>query len=463
MRDVLVSLIVLGSLPVSFRKPFVGLLMFSILAYMRLQDLAWGFARFQRWSFFVAIVMVAGYVVQREKGKPIFELRTFLMVFLALWVGLGLFFAQGDAPVEATGFIEYAKIVFIAIFTTAIVRTRGQLRVLVWVIAMCFGFYGVKNGAAGIVKGGNLFIMRGPGGMLEDNNDFALAMAMAVPLLVHIGSSETRKILRVGCHVMVPLCMLTVILTRSRGGTLSMGLMLMILVWHSRNRMIGFLIGALAVGALVALAPGEYFKRMRTLSNVEEDGSAMGRLRAWKVAGRMIDANPVFGVGFNRFTINYLDFEPDQRAQQGLSKGALVAHNSYLQIWAECGTPAFLVYVGLLVLSLIDCWRIRLEARRRYHASWIISYATMFEATLATFMLGSMFLNRAHFDLIYHYFAIVMVFGVIARRQMRDEQRYPRRRAGTVRGGPLVARSPGGFGARPAARPGFRNTPLLGH
>ena len=50
MRDLIVSLVVLSAFPATFRRPLVGLLMFSLLAYMRLQDLAWGFARFQRWS-----------------------------------------------------------------------------------------------------------------------------------------------------------------------------------------------------------------------------------------------------------------------------------------------------------------------------------------------------------------------------------------------------------------------------
>ena len=59
MRDILVTLFVLGVLPLCFRRPFIGLLVFSVLAYMRIQDLTWGFARFQRWSFLVAIVMIA--------------------------------------------------------------------------------------------------------------------------------------------------------------------------------------------------------------------------------------------------------------------------------------------------------------------------------------------------------------------------------------------------------------------
>lgn len=459
MRDVIVTLIVLGALPSCFKRPLVGLLFFSMLAYMRLQDLAWGFARTQRWSFYVAIVTVAGWLALKDRHKPVMEARTWLMVALAAMVGVGLLFSRGPGEVDPTRYVEYVKIIFIAIFTTAVIRTREHLRMLVWVIAMCFAFYGVKSGVAGIVKLGDVYIKRGPGGMLEDNNDFALALAMAIPLLLHLGTSERREILRKGVFLMIPLTMITVVLTRSRGGTVSMAVMAMVLIWRSKNRLLGLLLALFSVGAVVALAPAEYLERIESIRNYETEGSAAGRIKAWKVAGRMIQDNPVTGVGLRRFQANYLDYEPDPTPAQMVGEGTIVAHNSYLQVWAECGTPAFLIYLCLLGLSLLDIWRLRRQARERYHASWILSYCTMFEAVLLTFMVGSVFLNRAHFDLIYHYVAIVLVFGRIARIEMDTESRYPLR-GGRGRSSPLVAVDRPGFRRRPANRGGFRNSNL---
>ena len=114
----------------------------------------------------------------------------------------------------------------------------------------------------------------------------------------------------------------------------------------------------------------------------------------------------------------------------------------------------------LLFLSLFDIWRIRRLAKARYHSSWILSYCTMFEAVLATFMVGSVFLNRAHFDLIYHYVAIILVFGRVARQEMQSEVRYPLRPSSRGRRGPLVSVETRGFGSRPRATRGFRGTGL---
>ena len=421
MRDIVVALFILGSMPFSFRRPFLGILVFSLLAYMRLQDLAWGFAKDQRWSMYIAVISVAGYMSDPNRKLPVINVRTVLLVLMALHVGVGLFFAIGPARVDLAAYQEFIKIIGIAIFTTAVVRTRSHLRILVWVIALGLGFHGAKNGLIAAIKMGNLFISHGPGGMIKDNNDFALAVAMIIPWVYYLAQSETNPVLVRILKIMVPLCALTVISTRSRGGTLSLAFMGALIIWRSRNRLIGVILGIFAVVVVVALAPAEYKERLSTIQTYEEDGSAMGRIRAWKVALRMIDTHPLFGVGFNRFAMNHLEFEPNPTIGEQNGDTALVAHNSYLQIWAEGGTPAFLIYLALMAATFIDVWRVRLRAKKLYVDSWILSYCSMFEVSLATFMLGSIFLNRAAFDLVYHLFAVVVVFGIVARRQMDED------------------------------------------
>lgn len=458
MRDLLVALFVVGMLPVSFKRPVIGLLMFSLLAYMRIQDLTWGFARFERWSFYVAIAMGAGYAFDPQKKGPIMTLRTGLLLFMPVWCFLGLLRAEGLQAFQSAQYIEYVKIVAIAVFTLCVVRRREHLRALMWVIGGSFAFFGLKNGAAAILSGGSLYIIRGPGGMLDDNNDFALALAMSIPIIVGLASSEVNPLYRSWLKFSVPLTMMSVFATRSRGGFLSTVLALLVLIWRSKNRIAGLSLMGIAGVIGLFFAPPELFQRLQTLQDVQEDGSAMGRIEAWKVAGRMIQDKPIVGVGFNRFQRSYLDY--GERVQER-KDGTRVAHNGYLQIWSECGTPAFLGYVALLVLSILAVQRLRREAKRVYERSWILSYCTAFEGALVTFMLGSMFLNRAHFDLIYHYFAIVIVFERIAREEMKQPLRSIERNRRAAVGGTLHRITERGFRARPQpGRGGFRRTDL---
>lgn len=456
MRDLLVALFVLSSLPVSFKRPVVGLLMFSLLAYMRIQDLTWGFARFERWSLYVALVMFAGWFFQRDRHGPIWNFRMGLLFFMPVWMFIGLVKARGLEAFETATFIEYAKIIGIAVFTTMVVRRREHLRALMWIIGGSFAFFGLKNGAAAIASGGSLYIIRGPGGMLEDNNDFALALVMSIPIIVGLATSETNSYYRRWLILFVPFTLLSIFATRSRGGFLSAALGAFILVWRSKNRIAGLML--MGLGGLMGLMalPSEMFERLDTLRSVEEDGSAMGRIRAWKVAWAMILDRPFFGVGFNEFRRNYLDY--GERVFER-ADGTRVAHNAYLQIWSEGGTPVFLSYVALLVLSVLVVQKLRRDAKRIYDRSWILSYCTAFEGTLLTFMLGSTFLNRAHFDLIYHFFAMVMVFERIARAEMQNPLgEY--RKAKTGVGGALIRQQGHGFRRRPSMDRGFRTTSL---
>ena len=215
------------------------------------------------------------------------------------------------------------------------------------------------------------------------------------------------------------------------------------------------IVGALLLFIGLTLAPSEWYERLSTLKNVEDDGSAMGRIRAWKVAKDMIIDNPIFGVGFERFQANYLTYDP---AGAGGGIKTRVAHNAYLQIWSETGTPAFLAYVSLMLICIFDIWSVRRLAKQKLERSWILYYCTAFEGAILTFMLGSTFLNRAHFDLIYHYFAMVLVFGRIARAELNAPAVIPG--AASARHSPLVRVDSGGFGHAGRGGRGFRHTPL---
>ena len=427
MRDLIFSLFVLGMLPACFRKPFIGLAMFSWLAYMRPQDLTWGFARQQRWSYLVAIIMFAGFLRSRPDKWFMANWRIYLMfVFIAL---VGVSVAASEAPDEFqfNKYLEFTKIIVIAIFTTAVVKKREHLRMLLWIIALSLGFYGVKSGIWGFMTGFGTAIIRGPGGMMLDNNDLSLALAMAVPVLIHLGLTEQKKMVRRAFLIAVPLTIITIMLTHSRGGFLSISASLAVLVWHSRNRVAVMSTAALFALVAIILAPPEYKERISTIKDYETEGSAAGRIHSWGVGTRMALDNPVLGVGMHKYRQHFLEYDPNPSPDKLQGQNIIVAHNSYIQIWAESGSIALGIFLVLIFSSFVTIWRIRKQARQRYYTSWILNYATMFEASFAAYLVGGTFLNRAHFDLVYHFVALVMVFAKLATDEMQDTTRYPMR------------------------------------
>lgn len=414
LRDILVFAAVMLALPSSFRRPFVGLLVFSWLAYMRPQDLCWGFARTMRLSFFVGLAILAGWWAIERGRRPFarWDARTILMLVLTVLVTLSYALAKSQDEYVTRYFFEFLKIIVVALFTSGQVDTRQRLRVMTWTIALCLAFYGVKGGLFGLLTGGAT-ILRGPGGMLEDNNDFALALVMNVPLLWYLGHNDRAlPFARIGTRLGIVLTVITILLTHSRGAFLALCSVAMWIAWRSRQLVRGVFALVLCAAVFWVTAPQSVRDRLSTIGDKNES-SAAARLATWKVAFRMIEDNPILGVGLRNFQSRYLDYAQLPRGQR---RGATtyVAHNSYLQIWAESGSLAFGAYLMLLGSVFVTCRRVYRMGLLRPDLAWCADYARMMEATTVGFMVGAVFLNRGHFDLVYHWIALVTSLGAVA-------------------------------------------------
>lgn len=454
MRDILVFAFVMLSLPSCFQRPFYGLLVFSWLAYMRPQDLCWGFARTMRLSFLVAFAMVAGWWAL-ERGRRAFarwhDFRSQAMLLLGLLIAISYAFAQIQDQYTNTYFFEFIKILAIALFTSGQVDSKLRFKILAWTIAGCLAFFGIKGGVFGILTGGGSQIIRGPGGMMEDNNDFALALTMNIPLLWYLGMAERdRPLIGKATKVAILLTVVTIVMTHSRGAFLALTATALWIAWRS-----GKIVRAFAVLAFLGIlfpfvAPADVLERLSSIGDMQES-SAAARIRSWGTAFNMIEDNPVWGVGMRNFQPRYREYS-DYPIGEGQT---YVAHNSYLQIWAEGGTLAFIVYLALLASVFIACRRLYRIGRSRLDLQWAADYSRMMEATTVGFMVGAFFLNRGHFDLIYHWFALLAGLITVTHAAYRaDPQLSMTKRSGA--GGRSISmrwRPARGYAATPGAAP----------
>src|SRR5688572_29370608 len=117
MRDVLFTLLIFGVLPACYRRPLVGLLVFSWLAYMRTQDLCWGFARHQRWSFLIAAVMGAGFLAAPRDKLFEKDARCWAMLGLATWVSASALISSGFDDFMIKRLVEFWKIIAVSLFS----------------------------------------------------------------------------------------------------------------------------------------------------------------------------------------------------------------------------------------------------------------------------------------------------------------------------------------------------------
>lgn len=154
--------------------------------------------------------------------------------------------------------------------------------------------------------------------------------------------------------------MTAILLTGSRFGTASAVLALVVLAgWMALNRSWNRQ-RALLFGVICLLVAGTSFFAARSLTarvtpQAAQAGEHSGGFRVWTWRGtlRMAQAHPVLGTGLGTYEIAY-----PRTAYVGFTR---MAHNSYLQLAAEAGTPALVFLLGTLgVLA----WRVlRTEVR----------------------------------------------------------------------------------------------------
>ena len=421
MRDLLILAVIYSSLPVIVFRPFVGLLVYGWLSYMRPQDMAWG-VRGMPLSQWVAIALVVGLLLAlgRERWATI-KTQTVLLLMLVGWISLSV--ANAVKPDEAHLLYGYYwKTILIAVLTTGMVTDRKRFRILLLLIAGCVGFLGAKRGLFGLVRGGVRF-HDGPGGFMSDNNTFALVLNMILPLLVAVILVEKEKWIKVAAGVTAVLCTISILFTFSRGGLLTLAVVVPALIWRSRHR--------LAVSGLIALGfagflfftsdqfTQEYVDRASSISEYEDDPSAQGRLSAWKTSWRVFLDYPLYGVGPNNLQVVHRTYSPNPDRFR-------VSHNVFLQILAECGLPAVLLFTACIGAAFFSLNRLR----RRTDLPWVEVYARMMQISIVAYIVGSMFLNTAYFELIYQLIALSVSLEMAARAAAAEPLPAPAPEAG---------------------------------
>jgi putative inorganic carbon (hco3(-)) transporter len=378
---------------------------------MRPQDMAWGASRDLPLSQWVAIALVIGLVlaVGRERLMTL-KPQTVLLLLLAGWITLSTLLAVVPEMAQDI-YGNYWKAILITVLATGLVRDHRRLRLLLLLIVFSIGFLGAKRGLYGLARGGVRFD-DGPGGFMSDNNSFALALNMILPLLVGLVLVEKQKIVRIAAAVAAALCLLSILFTFSRGGFLTLIVVGGLLIWHSQRRIL--VTGLLALGLAGFLVftsdqmSRQYVERAQSIQNYEEDGSARGRINAWETSWRVFLDYPLTGVGPNNLAAVF------QRYSPGADRFR-VAHNAYFQLLAECGLPALLLFLGALGVTW---WR--LQRLRGTAPPWIAVQARMFQISIAGYLVGSMFLNTAYSELIYYLIGLSVGLEVVAQSEAAE-------------------------------------------
>ena len=419
LRTILVFAILVPGVIASLSNRFAALLMYLWFAMFRPQDFIWFDITNLRLSVLLGLILVVPALFSGIVPDVKHPLSAGMVLFV---LAAGLAQLATRYPENSWPWLDQlVRLVVVTLLAIRLVDTPRRFLLVIAVITVSLGFYSTKAGLVSILGGGTRYF-DGLSGAFTDNNGYALAVTMILPLFLvltqnvavlvggHV-SDSTARWLRWGLMACLPLNALTVISTFSRGGFLALVASAGSLAFLQRRK--GGFVALLGFGALAGLTlapmPSGYLDRLETIridERVQED-SALSRLHFWQVAVDMFADRP-FGVGLFNYEPEF-DRYDSSRGRFGTERSV---HSSYFQVLAETGILGTASFVGLLVYSLRVLARIRTRSKddesRDEVREFLFTTSNGLIASMVAFMVGGAFLAGALNDLTWLTFGLVV-------------------------------------------------------
>ena len=414
MREAVLAVIVLTLCVAGLIKPRIAMLSWIWYALARPDFVAFA-SRNNNFSTLLALTAMIGGLRYLGHIKTWFRNPICLGILLLLFLSfLSRIFMLMHDDISIDRFNSYSRMIAIILFMPVLLNTLKDLREFMLVIAYSIGFVGLKFGLFGLIHGGVRFAT-GFGGFMSDNNALASAMVTLLPLCWYLREVVATRFAR-WLLMLMTLCMATtIVMTYSRGGALGLGLIGLLIVFRSKNRLQLALVMGLICMIPIYMVGKSWTDRLGTVKTPEEEKSAKSRILFAQAGIEIWKDYPIFGVGFGMRNEQFL--LPKYIEADGDDYGRLVLHNSYLQTLVDCGTFAFLTYVSILFGTIIWLGFSIRRTRREYPS--LAVYPVALQTGLIGFSLTSTFLSEMHVDFVY-----IMLMGAAIwfefRRRLRD-------------------------------------------
>lgn len=393
-------------------NPLMGLYGFFVIAYIRPQDYYPFLAGVEpaRW---ILVITVVSFILQRLKtgGRFVKAKQNWGILAILLCIVISKIHAiDTDRWWRATqDFIEICIVYFLMINTLTTQKRLRYFYVFFLLVNCMIAFrflYAYKTGTAGMHGGkpGDTSI-----GFLGNADDLGLGMAIALAYSVPAIFLARGIFLRVLASIVSGGFMWAAMTTESRGARLGILTVFITAILFQmkpkklimKRYSIGIIIGLMLLAAFAYKYRWAFMDSYESSLN-EEDSGRIGRVATWKVAKKMIQENPLIGVGRGNYVPYWRENYPP-----GVY-GYQVAHNIVYEITAETGILGMLAF---LFFSLIGLWGLKnihkkyKEALGRYY--FLDMVFVIYLAGLTGFYVNGMFITVAFY---WHIYILVAMF-----------------------------------------------------
>lgn len=415
MRDILLVLIVLGLLPAAVRHTYVAVNLWTWISIMSPHRLTYGFAGVFPFAAVAAVAALISLLVTKDHLKLPRERPVIFLVLFLLWMCITT--AAAYYPAESFDQLKKVfKIQLMTLIALAAIKERKHIDWFIWVNVISIGFYGFKAGIFTISTGGNARVWGPPGTFIEGNNEIAVALIMAIPIMNYLRMVAQNVWVR-RCLVAVMLLSAVAALgTQSRGALLALVAMGFVMWLRSEQKLVSGIVVGCVGAALIAFMPSGWEARMGTITEYEQDGSAMGRINAWWLAFNIANSR-VTGAGYEAYTGElFAAFAPNPLDIH-------VAHSIYFSVLGEHGYIGLVLFLLIWLSTLGVARRLRSQTRSIEELKWLFNLAGMCQVSLVGYAVGGAFLSLSYFDLPYNIMVVLVAgYGCLsAHRQLSKD------------------------------------------
>lgn len=394
-------------------------MLWTWLSIMNPHRYTYGMAYSAPLSAIAAASVVLGFLITKDRESPFKASPVTWMVVFMVWMSLS--WLAGIDP--AGDYEQWKKVMKIDVFivlSLMLLHSKQHIIALMWVCAGSLALLGIKGGLFTLKSGGSFHVWGPPGSFIEDNNEFALALIMTIPLIRFLQLQLQSRWARHGMTAAMALCVAAALGSQSRGALLAISAMSFYFWWHGKNKLqIGIVMLMIAV-PLVIFMPESWSERMATIGTYEQDSSAMGRISAWWSAWNSAFHYP-FGVGF-------ISARSELFALYSPYGGSpLAAHSIYFQVLGNHGFGGLFLFLGIFVSTWKSAGWLRSQKFASPDAKWCNELGTFCQVSLAGYAVGGAFLSLAYFDLPYDIMVMVVLTRLWVEKQgWLTEPVYPK-------------------------------------
>ena len=422
MRDFLIFAVIFGLLPFCVARPYIGVLLWSLVGYMNPHRLTWGEAYDYPFAQLIAAATLLGFFITiiREGKFPKLPWERETILVLLLWAMFFFTTLFALRPDLAWPELEkISKILFMTLLTIMLINDERKYKYLLFVIALSIGFYGFKGSIFTYLTGGQFMVLGPEGSFLGDNTALGLALNMILPFLFFLAKDTHNRWLKRFLQLTFFLCVVSVMFTYSRGAFLGLVVVLglIFLRLNFKSKIVIAVVISLLASIVLSNIPDKWFDRMTSIKTYKQVGSATARLEAWETAWKVALARPLTGGGFQIID----DTELSQNFNPTATERSVGVHSIYFEVLSENGFITLGIFLVLLASSIISTRKVRKVCQANGLTSFS-NYSHMLEISIYAYAVSGAFLEFASFDLFYHLVALVIVLKLLSRDALQRAQ-----------------------------------------